>query len=231
VGTSLAEILDAAAHARFPPDDGGVTVVAQPGHRDAGVIAFTAHSVFTDEDAGWVRATLAAVGCDPLTATTSGSGPPTAASGSWAGAWPAAGRPRSRSIRARAAAASAGAWPWRPGTSYRPARSSGRSRPPATRAASAPFRQPATGRSGPRRCFSRHPDPGARIAARSAAAPRTGARPPPRLAASSRQGQRAQRSGTADRRGAAAAASGVQPARSAGVAHRHRGPAPGRRCR
>jgi GNAT superfamily N-acetyltransferase len=70
VGTSLAEILDAAAHARFPPDDGGVTVVAQPGHRDAGVIAFTAHSVvFTDEDAGWVRATLAAVGCDPLAAT------------------------------------------------------------------------------------------------------------------------------------------------------------------
>src|SRR4051812_1284382 len=68
--TSLAEILDAAAHGRFPPDDGGITVVAQPGHRDAGVIAFTAHSVvFTDEDAGWVRATLAAVGCDPLAAT------------------------------------------------------------------------------------------------------------------------------------------------------------------
>src|SRR4051794_39318085 len=70
MGNSLAEILDAAAHGRFPADDGGVTVVAQPGRRDAGVVAFTAHSVvFTDEDPAWVHATLATVGGDPLAAT------------------------------------------------------------------------------------------------------------------------------------------------------------------
>lgn len=67
--TALADILDAAAGGRFPPPDGGVTVVPQPNRRDAGVIAFTAHSVvFTDEDPEWVRATLASLDCDALAA-------------------------------------------------------------------------------------------------------------------------------------------------------------------
>ncbi|GAA2429218.1 GNAT family N-acetyltransferase [Streptomyces macrosporus] len=67
---TLAEILDAVALGRFPPPDGGTTVVPQPSHRDAGVIAFTAHSVvFTDEDPQWVHATLASIGCDELAAT------------------------------------------------------------------------------------------------------------------------------------------------------------------
>ncbi|MFJ6693824.1 GNAT family N-acetyltransferase [Streptomyces sp. NPDC091294] len=67
---SLRDILDAAARGVFPAADGGTSVVAQHGGRDAGVIAFTAHSVvFTDEDEGWVRKTLAALGCDPLAAT------------------------------------------------------------------------------------------------------------------------------------------------------------------
>jgi hypothetical protein len=66
---SLAGILDAAARGQFPPEDGGTTVVAQPSRRDAGVIAFTAHSVvFTDEDPQWVRAALAATDCDALAA-------------------------------------------------------------------------------------------------------------------------------------------------------------------
>lgn len=68
VGT-LADILDAAAHGHFPLPDGGTTVVPQPNHRDAGVIAFTAHPVvFTDEDPQWVRRTLASLDCDPLAA-------------------------------------------------------------------------------------------------------------------------------------------------------------------
>ncbi|MFP3987774.1 GNAT family N-acetyltransferase [Streptomyces sp. E11-3] len=68
--TSLRHILDAAGRGEFPPSDGGTTVVPQPSHRDAGVIAFTAHSViFTDEDPAWVRATLAATDCDDLAAT------------------------------------------------------------------------------------------------------------------------------------------------------------------
>ncbi|KRV49972.1 GCN5 family acetyltransferase [Wenjunlia vitaminophila] len=67
---TLAGLLDAAATGRFPPADGAVTVVPQPNRRDAGVIAFTAHSVvFTDEDPAWVRATLAALDCDELAAT------------------------------------------------------------------------------------------------------------------------------------------------------------------
>ncbi|MFC4022119.1 GNAT family N-acetyltransferase [Micromonospora sp. GCM10011542] len=67
---SLADILDAAAHGHFPPPDGGTTVVPQPSPRDAGVIAFTAHSVvFTDEDPRWVRRTLATLDCDGLAAT------------------------------------------------------------------------------------------------------------------------------------------------------------------
>ncbi|WP_405442738.1 GNAT family N-acetyltransferase [Streptomyces avidinii] len=70
MGQTLTEILDAAAAGRFPPPDGGTTVVPQEQRRDAGVIAFTAHSVvFTDEDPDWVHATLAALDCDALAAT------------------------------------------------------------------------------------------------------------------------------------------------------------------
>ncbi len=66
---SLRDILEAAARGVFPAADGGVTVVPQHGERDAGVIAFTAHSVvFTDEAEGWVRETLGALDCDPLAA-------------------------------------------------------------------------------------------------------------------------------------------------------------------
>ncbi|WP_320782451.1 GNAT family N-acetyltransferase [Streptomyces sp. CRN 30] len=70
VAGSLREVLDAAARGVFPPADGGTTVVPQPGPRDAGVVAFTAHSVvFTDEDPRWVREALAATECDALAAT------------------------------------------------------------------------------------------------------------------------------------------------------------------
>ncbi|MER5733404.1 GNAT family N-acetyltransferase [Streptomyces sp. NPDC002138] len=70
MGRTLGEILDAAARGQFPPPDGGTTIVAQERHRDAGVIAFTAHSViFTDEDPAWVRSTLAGLDCDGLAAT------------------------------------------------------------------------------------------------------------------------------------------------------------------
>ncbi|MER5472681.1 GNAT family N-acetyltransferase [Streptomyces sp. NPDC002685] len=66
---TLRDILDAAARGVFPPPDGGTTVVRQHSPRDAGVLAFTAHSVvFTDEDEGWVRAALKAVDCDALAA-------------------------------------------------------------------------------------------------------------------------------------------------------------------
>ncbi|MFR9797100.1 N-acetyltransferase family protein [Streptomyces sp. MS06] len=69
-GQDLRGILEAAARGVFPPADGGTTVVPQPGRRDAGVIAFTAHSVvFTDEDPRWVHATLASLDCDALAAT------------------------------------------------------------------------------------------------------------------------------------------------------------------
>ncbi|KOG29622.1 GNAT family N-acetyltransferase [Streptomyces resistomycificus] len=67
---TLRDILDAAARGDFPPADGATTVVPQPCERDAGVLAFTAHSVvFTDEDPRWVRETLRAVDCDALAAT------------------------------------------------------------------------------------------------------------------------------------------------------------------
>jgi GNAT superfamily N-acetyltransferase len=67
---TLRDILDAAARGVFPPADGSTTVVAQPCARDAGVLAFTAHSVvFTDEDPAWVHATLRSLDCDPLAAT------------------------------------------------------------------------------------------------------------------------------------------------------------------
>ena len=70
MSSALADILNAAAHGHFPAPDGGTTVVPQPNHRDAGVIAFTAHSVvFTDEDPLWVRGVLAALDCDALAAT------------------------------------------------------------------------------------------------------------------------------------------------------------------
>ncbi|MFF4541698.1 GNAT family N-acetyltransferase [Streptomyces aureus] len=66
---TLRGILEAAARGVFPPPDGGVTVVRQHSPRDAGVLAFTAHSVvFTDEDEGWVRAALGALDCDGLAA-------------------------------------------------------------------------------------------------------------------------------------------------------------------
>lgn len=67
---NLRDILDAAAKGVFPPPDGSTTVVPQTDPRDAGVLAFTAHTVvFTDEPEHWVRATLAAVDCDPLSAS------------------------------------------------------------------------------------------------------------------------------------------------------------------
>lgn len=66
----LADILKAAAEGVFPPPDGGTTVVPQPNERDAGVLAFTAHTViFLDDDPGWIHATIAGLGCDPLAAT------------------------------------------------------------------------------------------------------------------------------------------------------------------
>jgi GNAT superfamily N-acetyltransferase len=67
---NLRDILDAAAKGVFPPPDGTTTVVPQTCARDAGVLAFTAHTVvFTDEPASWVREALAAVDCDPLAAS------------------------------------------------------------------------------------------------------------------------------------------------------------------
>ncbi|WP_375165433.1 GNAT family N-acetyltransferase [Streptomyces sp.] len=70
VTDTLRNILDAAARGVFPAPDGGTTVVAQPSVRDAGVLAFTGHSVvFTDEDPAWVRRTLASADCDALAAT------------------------------------------------------------------------------------------------------------------------------------------------------------------
>ncbi|MET9257862.1 GNAT family N-acetyltransferase [Streptomyces sp. NPDC003717] len=69
MATTLRDILEAAGRGVFPPADGGVTVVPQHRARDAGVIAFTAHSVvFTDEDPAWVRSALREPGCDPLAA-------------------------------------------------------------------------------------------------------------------------------------------------------------------
>ncbi|MFE5912310.1 GNAT family N-acetyltransferase [Streptomyces wedmorensis] len=66
----VARILADAARGTFPPMDGSTTVVPQPNPRDAGVLAFTAHSViFTDADPAWVRARLAAASSDPLAAS------------------------------------------------------------------------------------------------------------------------------------------------------------------
>lgn len=57
---SLEEILGQAAEGRYPPPDGGVTILpAQKSKRAAGVIAFTAHAVvFVDADPGWVAGLL-----------------------------------------------------------------------------------------------------------------------------------------------------------------------------
>ncbi|MFI1357787.1 GNAT family N-acetyltransferase [Streptomyces sp. NPDC020898] len=69
MGEALKDILDRVARGVFPPADGRTTVVPQACHRDAGVLAFTAHAVvFTDEDPDWVRRTLAGVDSDALSA-------------------------------------------------------------------------------------------------------------------------------------------------------------------
>jgi GNAT superfamily N-acetyltransferase len=55
LGESLAALLDGITAGRFPDPDGCVTIEAQPSPRDAGVIAFTAHTVIlTDADPAWV---------------------------------------------------------------------------------------------------------------------------------------------------------------------------------
>jgi GNAT superfamily N-acetyltransferase len=57
----LAALLQDAAAGRFPAAGDGVTIVPQPSGRDAGVIAFTGHSViFTDADPAWVAGQLPA---------------------------------------------------------------------------------------------------------------------------------------------------------------------------
>ncbi|GAA3176209.1 GNAT family N-acetyltransferase [Streptomyces virens] len=66
----LRDILDAVARGVFPAADGTVRVVPQPSGRDAGVPAFTAHTVvFTDEDPARVRRTPASADCDPPAAS------------------------------------------------------------------------------------------------------------------------------------------------------------------
>jgi len=58
-GSRLAELLHGMERGSFPPADGGLTFTGQPAPRDAGVLAFTAHSVvFADVDPDWVRAQL-----------------------------------------------------------------------------------------------------------------------------------------------------------------------------
>jgi GNAT superfamily N-acetyltransferase len=55
----LAGVLRDAAAGRFPPADGGVTILPQPSPRDCGVLGFTAHAViFTDADPDWVAGLL-----------------------------------------------------------------------------------------------------------------------------------------------------------------------------
>jgi hypothetical protein len=57
----LAALLDDAEAGRFPPADGGVTILPPSSPRDAGVIGFTAHAViFVDADPAWVAAQLPA---------------------------------------------------------------------------------------------------------------------------------------------------------------------------
>ncbi|MEV0583108.1 GNAT family N-acetyltransferase [Nonomuraea sp. NPDC050310] len=53
----LEEVLDGVAAGRMPEPGAGPTILAQPSERDAGVMAFTAHSVvFVDVDREWIRA-------------------------------------------------------------------------------------------------------------------------------------------------------------------------------
>ena len=57
----LAVLLDDVAAGRFPPADGGVTILPPPSRRDGGVIGFFAHAViFIDADPAWVTAQLPA---------------------------------------------------------------------------------------------------------------------------------------------------------------------------
>ncbi|MEV0233754.1 GNAT family N-acetyltransferase [Nonomuraea sp. NPDC050786] len=57
--TSLRDVLTAAAAGQPPRPGAGPTIVPQPSARDAGVIAFTAHSViFADLDEDWIRSRL-----------------------------------------------------------------------------------------------------------------------------------------------------------------------------
>jgi GNAT superfamily N-acetyltransferase len=58
-GTGLAAILDAVAADRFSPQDGSVTILAQPSDRDAGVFSMTGRAVvFADTDPDWIIARL-----------------------------------------------------------------------------------------------------------------------------------------------------------------------------
>lgn len=57
----LAAILEDAAAGQFPASDGGVSILSQPSARDAGVIAFTGHSIiFADADPAWITSQLPA---------------------------------------------------------------------------------------------------------------------------------------------------------------------------
>jgi GNAT superfamily N-acetyltransferase len=59
-GGPLAVLLAEVAAGRYPPTDGSITILPQPSPREAGVLAFTAHSViFTDVDPAWIRGRLA----------------------------------------------------------------------------------------------------------------------------------------------------------------------------
>jgi GNAT superfamily N-acetyltransferase len=58
---ALAAILADVTSGRFPASDGRVTILPQPSARDAGVIAFTGHSViFADADPAWIASQLPA---------------------------------------------------------------------------------------------------------------------------------------------------------------------------
>lgn len=66
---TLAGFLADAARGRFPPPNGEVTIVPQPGPRTAGVLSFSAHAVvFTAEDPAWVHTALAEAVAEPLAA-------------------------------------------------------------------------------------------------------------------------------------------------------------------
>jgi GNAT superfamily N-acetyltransferase len=59
--TALAALLESAAAGKFPPADGSVEILAQPGGRDAGVISFTGFAVvFADTDPDWIAGELPA---------------------------------------------------------------------------------------------------------------------------------------------------------------------------